>query len=118
MAAAGKEAQAAARKKGGGHGRKGCFGYLYDASFKAPFAEALQTFIQTTEFPHDCLFDEHLTLPAEDGAIKSPSRPRRSGRKTIPDEQGSSEDEPPQAASKRKKGKEPAKKPKKKRGTQ
>jgi len=62
-----------------------------------------------------------IQSPAEDGAMKSPSRPRRTGRKTIPDDQGSAADEPPQAASKRKKGKGPAKKPKKKkikRGTQ
>jgi hypothetical protein len=34
------------RKRGGGHGRKGGFGYLFDASFNEPFAEALQTVIQ------------------------------------------------------------------------
>ncbi len=50
-------AEVAARKKGGGLGRKEGFGYMFYANIKNPFAETLDTVIQTVQFPPSGVID-------------------------------------------------------------
>ena len=56
------------RKKGGGIGRKGGFGYMFDANFMALFAEALDSVIQMIQFPPNGVFDEEH-VAGEQGAL-------------------------------------------------
>ena len=54
------------RKKGGGIGKKGGFGYMFDANFMAPFAEALESVIQMIQFPPNGVFDEEHVAGEQD----------------------------------------------------
>jgi len=59
--AAAVDKRAASRKKGGGKGRKGGHGYMFNAIFKAPFADALEIVPQLVQFPPNGVLDkEHV----------------------------------------------------------